>query len=174
VKKCCCAFFISNLVLRAGLLYNSWNSFQNEIKRKSYDSYPILLQAVCDRIVVEPNKAIRKFHRVQHLYARLAGELRSEDDEVQLTQFYLSLSWTSKYIWLMLGFRTWFFHEYEVCFLETILKIFMVPDWLPVFLILIIWIYHKSIFYLFSSLKSCLLFTLLQQFVDFQQKRLDF
>lgn len=42
------------------------------------------LEAVCDRIVVEPNKAIRKFHRVQHLYARLAGELRSEDDEFKI------------------------------------------------------------------------------------------
>ncbi|XP_011044019.1 PREDICTED: isochorismate synthase 2, chloroplastic-like isoform X2 [Populus euphratica] len=42
------------------------------------------LEAVCDRIVVEPNKAIRKFHRVQHLYALLAGELRSEDDEFNI------------------------------------------------------------------------------------------
>nr|ACX46384.1 isochorismate synthase [Populus tremuloides] len=42
------------------------------------------LEAVCDRIVVEPNKAIRKFHRVQHLYARLAGQLRSEDDEFNI------------------------------------------------------------------------------------------
>ncbi|KAL9372576.1 hypothetical protein Peur_034820 [Populus x canadensis] len=42
------------------------------------------LEAVCDRIVVEPNKAIRKLHRVQHLYARLAGELRSEDDEFKI------------------------------------------------------------------------------------------
>ncbi|KAJ6882091.1 isochorismate synthase [Populus alba x Populus x berolinensis] len=42
------------------------------------------LEAACDRIVVEPNKAIRKFHRVQHLYARLAGELRSEDDEFNI------------------------------------------------------------------------------------------
>ncbi|KAG6753018.1 hypothetical protein POTOM_043062 [Populus tomentosa] len=42
------------------------------------------LEAVCDRIVVEPNKAIRKFHRVQHLYAQLAGELRSEDDEFNI------------------------------------------------------------------------------------------
>ncbi|KAJ6882090.1 hypothetical protein NC651_028643 [Populus alba x Populus x berolinensis] len=37
-----------------------------------------------EKIVVEPNKAIRKFHRVQHLYARLAGELRSEDDEFNI------------------------------------------------------------------------------------------
>ena len=119
MKKCCCALYISNLVVGVGLLYNSWNPYQNEIKTKSYDSYPILLQALCYRIVVEPNKAIRKLPILQHLYARLAGELRSEDDEVQLTQFYLSLSWISKYIWLMvrfmvhillLGFWTWLYH----------------------------------------------------------------
>ncbi|KAI8002770.1 hypothetical protein LOK49_LG08G00565 [Camellia lanceoleosa] len=33
------------------------------------------------RVSVEPKKAIRKLPRVQHLYARLTGRLRSEDDE---------------------------------------------------------------------------------------------
>ncbi|CAK7322863.1 unnamed protein product [Dovyalis caffra] len=42
------------------------------------------LEAVCDKIVVEPNKAVRKFPRVQHLYAQLAGKLRSEDDEFDI------------------------------------------------------------------------------------------
>ncbi|KAJ6418381.1 hypothetical protein OIU84_001702 [Salix udensis] len=42
------------------------------------------LEAVCDRIVVEPNKTIRKLPILQHLYARLAGELRSEDDEFNI------------------------------------------------------------------------------------------
>ncbi|KAB5531933.1 hypothetical protein DKX38_018603 [Salix brachista] len=41
-------------------------------------------KAVCDRIVVEPNKTIRKLPILQHLYARLAGELRSEDDEFNI------------------------------------------------------------------------------------------
>lgn len=41
------------------------------------------LQAVCNRVVMEPKKAVRKFPRVQHLHARLAGTLRSEDDEVR-------------------------------------------------------------------------------------------
>ncbi|KAJ0048276.1 hypothetical protein Pint_15258 [Pistacia integerrima] len=40
--------------------------------------------AVCDRVVVEPKKAIRKLPRVQHLYAQLAGTLRSEDDEFDI------------------------------------------------------------------------------------------
>ncbi|CAN0901610.1 Isochorismate synthase, chloroplastic [Linum grandiflorum] len=37
--------------------------------------------AVCSGVVVEPSKAIRKLARVQHLYAKLAGKLGSEDDE---------------------------------------------------------------------------------------------
>ncbi|KAH9775760.1 isochorismate synthase 2 [Citrus sinensis] len=42
--------------------------------------------AVCNRVVIEPKKAIRKLPRVQHLYARLAGRLRSEDEEKYLTE----------------------------------------------------------------------------------------
>ncbi|XP_031252321.1 isochorismate synthase 2, chloroplastic isoform X1 [Pistacia vera] len=42
------------------------------------------LEAVCDRVVVEPMKTIRKLPRVQHLYAQLAGTLRSEDDEFDI------------------------------------------------------------------------------------------
>ncbi|KAI7984759.1 hypothetical protein LOK49_LG14G00753 [Camellia lanceoleosa] len=40
--------------------------------------------AVCVRVSVEPKKAIRKLPRVQHLYARLTGRLRSEDDEFEV------------------------------------------------------------------------------------------
>lgn len=42
------------------------------------------LEAVCNRVVIEPKKAIRKLPRVQHLYARLAGRLRSEDEEYDI------------------------------------------------------------------------------------------
>nr|XP_023875055.1 isochorismate synthase 2, chloroplastic isoform X1 [Quercus suber] len=42
------------------------------------------LEAVCNGVVVEPKKAIRKLPRVQHLYAQLAGRLRSEDDEFDI------------------------------------------------------------------------------------------
>lgn len=42
------------------------------------------LENVCDSVVVEPKKAIRKLPRVQHLYAKLAGKLRSEDDEFEI------------------------------------------------------------------------------------------
>ncbi|KAK9278946.1 hypothetical protein L1049_028528 [Liquidambar formosana] len=42
------------------------------------------LEAVCNTVLVEPKKAIRKLPRVQHLYAKLAGRLRSEDDEFDI------------------------------------------------------------------------------------------
>ncbi|KAA8540930.1 hypothetical protein F0562_024932 [Nyssa sinensis] len=42
------------------------------------------LEAVCVGVLVEPKKAIRKLPRVQHLYAQLAGRLRSEDDEFDI------------------------------------------------------------------------------------------
>ncbi|KAL4559233.1 hypothetical protein LXL04_031368 [Taraxacum kok-saghyz] len=42
------------------------------------------LESVCTTILVEPEKTIRKLPRVQHLYARLRGRLRSEDDEFDI------------------------------------------------------------------------------------------
>ncbi|KAL5747395.1 hypothetical protein ACOSP7_024394 [Xanthoceras sorbifolium] len=42
------------------------------------------LEVVCDRVVVKPQKTIRKLPRVQHLYAQLTGRLRSEDDEFDI------------------------------------------------------------------------------------------
>lgn len=42
------------------------------------------LEAVCSSILIEPKKAIRKFPRVQHLYARLRGRLQAEDDEFKI------------------------------------------------------------------------------------------
>ncbi|XP_055831177.1 isochorismate synthase, chloroplastic isoform X3 [Solanum dulcamara] len=42
------------------------------------------LEAVCSSVLIEPKKAIRKFPRVQHLYARLRGRLQAEDDEFKI------------------------------------------------------------------------------------------
>ncbi|GMQ10491.1 hypothetical protein CsSME_00053474 [Camellia sinensis var. sinensis] len=56
--------------------HNEFTIVQECIKRK--------LEAVCIRVSVEPKKAIRKLPRVQHLYARLTGRLRSEDDEYEV------------------------------------------------------------------------------------------
>ncbi|PON34678.1 Isochorismate synthase [Parasponia andersonii] len=41
------------------------------------------LEDVCNFVVVDP-KVVRKLPRVQHLYAKLVGRLRSEDDEFQI------------------------------------------------------------------------------------------
>ncbi|KAI8030559.1 hypothetical protein LOK49_LG01G02301 [Camellia lanceoleosa] len=51
----------------------------------SSSSFPnIVYNAVCIRVSVEPKKTIRKLPRVQHLYARWIGRLRSEDDEFEV------------------------------------------------------------------------------------------
>ncbi|XP_009598228.1 isochorismate synthase, chloroplastic isoform X3 [Nicotiana tomentosiformis] len=42
------------------------------------------LEAVCSSVLIEPKKAIRKFPRVQHLYARLRGRLQTEDEEFKI------------------------------------------------------------------------------------------
>uniref|UniRef100_A0A803MZW3 isochorismate synthase n=1 Tax=Chenopodium quinoa TaxID=63459 RepID=A0A803MZW3_CHEQI len=42
------------------------------------------LESVCNSVLVDPQKAIRKLPRVQHLYANLKGRLRSEDDEFEI------------------------------------------------------------------------------------------
>ncbi|XP_075516496.1 isochorismate synthase, chloroplastic-like [Primulina tabacum] len=42
------------------------------------------LEAICSSTVVEPNKALRKLPRVQHLYAKLTGTLHIEDDEFKI------------------------------------------------------------------------------------------
>ncbi|KAF3570585.1 hypothetical protein F2Q69_00060050 [Brassica cretica] len=42
------------------------------------------LSAICDRVIVKPQKTVRKLARVQHLYSELAGQLRREDDEIRL------------------------------------------------------------------------------------------
>ncbi|XP_039118562.1 isochorismate synthase 2, chloroplastic isoform X2 [Dioscorea cayenensis subsp. rotundata] len=39
------------------------------------------LESICDEVLVEPSKALRKLPRVQHLCAQLSGRLMSEDDE---------------------------------------------------------------------------------------------
>ncbi|KAF8112483.1 hypothetical protein N665_0064s0108 [Sinapis alba] len=42
------------------------------------------LSAICDRVIVKPPKTVRKLARVQHLYSKLAGQLRREDDEFDI------------------------------------------------------------------------------------------
>ncbi|CAN6894241.1 unnamed protein product [Brassica oleracea var. botrytis] len=49
------------------------------------------LSAICDRVIVKPQKTVRKLARVQHLYSELAGQLRREDDEIRLRFFMVYL-----------------------------------------------------------------------------------
>ncbi|CAA3002024.1 isochorismate synthase, chloroplastic-like [Olea europaea subsp. europaea] len=42
------------------------------------------LETVCSGILIEPEKALRKLPRVQHLYAQLTGTLEKEDDEFKI------------------------------------------------------------------------------------------
>ncbi|PIM98606.1 hypothetical protein CDL12_28913, partial [Handroanthus impetiginosus] len=42
------------------------------------------LESVCCHRVIEPNKALRKLPRIQHLYAQLRGKLQKEDDEFKI------------------------------------------------------------------------------------------
>nr|AZK16211.1 isochorismate synthase [Catharanthus roseus] len=42
------------------------------------------LDAICTSVETEPMKSVRKLKRIQHLYARFAGRLRSEDDEFKI------------------------------------------------------------------------------------------
>ncbi|XWS60599.1 hypothetical protein CRYUN_Cryun07bG0049500 [Craigia yunnanensis] len=42
------------------------------------------LESVCDRVIVERKKTVRKLQRVQHLFAQLAGNLKREDDEFEI------------------------------------------------------------------------------------------
>ncbi|ESW06005.1 hypothetical protein PHAVU_010G011700 [Phaseolus vulgaris] len=42
------------------------------------------LEAVCERVVIKPEKMIRKLPRIQHLFAQLSGRLRSEEDEFEI------------------------------------------------------------------------------------------
>ncbi|KAL0694848.1 hypothetical protein Bca4012_062028 [Brassica carinata] len=65
------------------------------LQREGQDAYQFCLQppgapafigntALCDRVIVKPQKTVRKLARVQHLYSQLAGQLRREDDEFDI------------------------------------------------------------------------------------------
>ncbi|KAJ0466056.1 putative isochorismate synthase [Helianthus annuus] len=68
-----------DLQIALDLLYSSKDDKEFSIVRECIKRN---LEAVCTTILVEPEKTIRKLSRVQHLYARIRGRLRSEDDEV--------------------------------------------------------------------------------------------
>ncbi|KAJ0971303.1 hypothetical protein J5N97_019262 [Dioscorea zingiberensis] len=60
------------------LLFSPKDHIEFTIVRESITSK---LENICEEVLVEPSKALRKLPRVQHLCAQLSGRLRSEDDE---------------------------------------------------------------------------------------------
>ncbi|TQD91994.1 hypothetical protein C1H46_022398 [Malus baccata] len=72
------------------LFHRKWLGITSEAlagTRARGESMPDDLQIeleLLSSVQVEPKKAIRKFPRVQHLYAKLAGRLRSKDDEFDI------------------------------------------------------------------------------------------
>lgn len=67
-----------DLQIELDLLSSAKDHLEFSIVRESIQRK---LEAVCDSVVVEPKKAIRKLPRVQHLFAQLTGRLRREDEE---------------------------------------------------------------------------------------------
>ncbi|KAK1305864.1 hypothetical protein QJS10_CPA10g00591 [Acorus calamus] len=56
---------------------------EQELLSSSKDNLEFIL-SICNQVMIEPMVAIRKLHRLQHLYAHLSGKLRSEDDEFDI------------------------------------------------------------------------------------------
>ncbi|CAL5349195.1 unnamed protein product [Camellia sinensis] len=78
--------FITDVTMQEGIdrLDDRPRTLMRQRMLLSHRSRKALKEAICVRVSVEPKKAIRKLPRVQHLYARLTGGLRSEDDEFEV------------------------------------------------------------------------------------------
>ncbi|XP_022972451.1 isochorismate synthase 2, chloroplastic isoform X1 [Cucurbita maxima] len=72
---------IEDLKIEQDLLSNPKDDLEFSIVREAIKRK---LEAVCDAVVVEPHKSVRKLPRIQHLYAQLAGRLRTKDDEFEI------------------------------------------------------------------------------------------
>jgi isochorismate synthase EntC len=49
----------------------------------------VFWQAVGKKVTIDSTKMVRKLLRIQHLFAQITGQLRSEEDEVTMIQFKL-------------------------------------------------------------------------------------
>ncbi|KAL8042189.1 hypothetical protein ABFX02_09G034100 [Erythranthe guttata] len=67
---------IGNDLLSSAKDHHEFAVVRESIRRK--------FETVCSSTVVEPSKVLRKLPRVQHLYAKLTGTLRKEDDEFKI------------------------------------------------------------------------------------------
>ncbi|WOK91321.1 isochorismate synthase, chloroplastic isoform X1 [Canna indica] len=70
-----------DLQIGQDLLYSPKDNIEFSVVR---DSIRRKLENICDEVIIEPNKALRKLPRVQHLSAQLSGRLRDEDNEFDI------------------------------------------------------------------------------------------
>lgn len=62
----------------------------------------LLIQVLCEKVYTNPEKAIRKLPRVQHLHSQLLGRLKREDKEVK-SFFARWTTWKEKLFLLFLN-----------------------------------------------------------------------
>ncbi|CAH2036921.1 unnamed protein product [Thlaspi arvense] len=72
---------VSDLEIERDLLTSSKDDLEFSIVRENIREK---LKAICDRVIVKPQKTVRKLARIQHLYSQLAGQLKREDDEFDI------------------------------------------------------------------------------------------
>ncbi|CAA7013657.1 unnamed protein product [Microthlaspi erraticum] len=72
---------VSDMEIERDLLTSPKDDLEFSIVRQNIREK---LNAICDRVIVKPQKTVRKLARVQHLYSQLAGQLRREDDEFDI------------------------------------------------------------------------------------------
>ncbi|KAL8172198.1 hypothetical protein V2J09_024002 [Rumex salicifolius] len=79
-----------DLQIEADLLSSPKDHLEFTVVRESIRKK---LEAVCSRVLVDPEKAVRKLTRVQHLYAQLLGRLNTEDDEFDRGMYAGPVGW---------------------------------------------------------------------------------
>ncbi|XP_072977954.1 isochorismate synthase 2, chloroplastic-like [Typha angustifolia] len=72
---------VEDLQIGQDLLFSPKENIEFTIVRESIRKK---LEIICNEILVEPSKALRKLPRVQHLSAQLSGTIRNEDDEFDI------------------------------------------------------------------------------------------
>ncbi|VVA91819.1 unnamed protein product [Arabis nemorensis] len=72
---------VSDMEIERDLLTSPKDDLEFSIVRENIREK---LKAICDRVIVKPQKSVRKLARIQHLYSQLAGQLRREDDEFDI------------------------------------------------------------------------------------------
>lgn len=72
---------IEDFQIGQDLLYSPKDDIEFTIVRESIRRK---MEAICDKVIVDPSKGLRRLPRVQHLCAKLFGKLSREDDEFEI------------------------------------------------------------------------------------------